>query len=366
MVNPRIAPSVSVIVPMYNLSLYIAETLDSLKAQKLEGVEYLLIDDGSTDNTVPIVETTIDQDPRFRLVTQENRGPSAARNHGLKLAQGEYICFVDGDDRLDPSALEVMYKAAHDHGADMVTGDTRRFDRDRSWPLPSYARHKVSTPGIKTLATHPELIHALGPCAKLFRRSLLDGVFFPETIRLGEDQPLVLFALAHSATIVTVDAVVYHYRVRNQGAQSLTQTAMTNPIQALEDLYEMVRLSAQVLEDPDLMDAYLTRVLYADVWPRAKSALKTGDPRIQITALNSLGTWLTHFDDDQFNRVPALYSYPLACLLSQVHRIHHEARGVYYRILRSLLSKMNLTTFMSFVGRLVVSVPMKMLKRKRG
>ena len=346
-------PQVSVIVPMYNLSQYILETLDSLKAQELKDVEYLLIDDGSTDDTVSLVEAAITDDPRFHLVTQENKGPSAARNHGLRLAHGEYICFVDGDDRLDSSALKLMYEAAKQYDADMVTGDTHRFDKDHSWPMPSYARHGVSIPGVKTLKTHPELLHALGPCAKLFRRELVANQSFPERIRLGEDQPFVLFALANSKTIVTIDAVVYHYRVREGETQSLTQNAMTNSLQALKDLFEMESLGSAILDDPELKDAYLTRVIYADVWPRAKSALQAGDTQIQLETLDAYGTWLAHFDDDRFNRLPALYFYPVACLHLKLPREVHSAR---YQLIQTLLGRLRPITILKCMGTVIVEV----------
>ncbi|MCL2785263.1 MAG: glycosyltransferase, partial [Propionibacteriaceae bacterium] len=89
--------TVSVIVPMYNVADVVGEMVASLHAQSLSNAEFILIDDGSTDLTLPTVSALVKEDPRFLVVPQENQGPAAARNHGLRLAQGEFICFVDSD-----------------------------------------------------------------------------------------------------------------------------------------------------------------------------------------------------------------------------------------------------------------------------
>ncbi|PTL32775.1 hypothetical protein C7120_10825 [Prevotella sp. oral taxon 376] len=104
-------PLISIIVPIYNVEQYIHFCLDSLKNQTYPNLEIFLIDDGSTDNSGKICDSYSLSDSRFHIIHQENKGVSEARNTGLRRACGEYIYFVDGDDFIIPTAIEVLYNA---------------------------------------------------------------------------------------------------------------------------------------------------------------------------------------------------------------------------------------------------------------
>jgi glycosyltransferase involved in cell wall biosynthesis len=105
-VNTGRRPLVTVVTPAYNIAKYIGETVDSVLRQTFHDFEYLMVDDGSTDNSVDVIKAHVGDDPRFRLVQGEHRGPSAARNAGIREAKGQYIAFLDGDDRWHPKFLE--------------------------------------------------------------------------------------------------------------------------------------------------------------------------------------------------------------------------------------------------------------------
>lgn len=143
------AYKVSVIVPLYNVAEIIDETLKSLDEQDFSDYEVLLIDDGSSDDTVKIVNAFIKNKPKFKLIEQENAGPAAARNHGLRLANGEYILFVDSDDLIPEFALSLMHQAAVSHQAELVTGATKRFNSEKEWFIPSHLRYNIAKPGEK-------------------------------------------------------------------------------------------------------------------------------------------------------------------------------------------------------------------------
>jgi len=99
-------PLVTVVTPAYNVAKYIGEAVDSVLRQTYRDFEYLVVDDGSVDNSADIIKAHVHDDPRFRLVQREHRGLSAARNAGIREAKGEYIAFLDGDDRWHPKFLE--------------------------------------------------------------------------------------------------------------------------------------------------------------------------------------------------------------------------------------------------------------------
>jgi glycosyltransferase involved in cell wall biosynthesis len=104
--NTDNSPLVTVVTPAYNIAKYIGEAVDSVLGQTFRDFEYLVVDDASVDDTLNVIKAHAHDDPRFRLVEVSHGGPSAARNAGIREAKGEYIAFLDGDDRWHPKFLE--------------------------------------------------------------------------------------------------------------------------------------------------------------------------------------------------------------------------------------------------------------------
>ena len=111
---------VSVIVPVYNAELYLDKCVRSVLAQTIDSLEIILVDDGSTDQSGSMCDAYAAQDVRVRVLHLENGGPARARNHGIELAQGTYIGFVDSDDYIDLTMYEKLNRAAKDYEADLV------------------------------------------------------------------------------------------------------------------------------------------------------------------------------------------------------------------------------------------------------
>jgi len=111
---------ISIITPCYNVEKYIVECLDSIISQSLNEIEILCFDDGSTDDTLAVLNSYQKKDSRIIVIEQKNSGPSIARNKGLAMARGEYISFVDSDDILASDALKKCYEMACEYNADMV------------------------------------------------------------------------------------------------------------------------------------------------------------------------------------------------------------------------------------------------------
>ncbi len=116
-------PKVSVVIPVYNVFSYLNRTITSVISQKLEPLEIILVDDGSTDGCYELVENWKEKDPRIIAVHQSNGGVISARNTGLSRSTGEYVFFLDGDDYLLPHCLEVLYNQARSANADWVVSD---------------------------------------------------------------------------------------------------------------------------------------------------------------------------------------------------------------------------------------------------
>lgn len=108
-------PMISIVIPVYNRAYCVPVCLESVKNQSFTDWECIVVDDGSTDNTVSVCLPYAESDSRFKIVVQpENAGVSVARNRGLELAEGEYIAFLDSDDWIEPTYLESLYRAAED------------------------------------------------------------------------------------------------------------------------------------------------------------------------------------------------------------------------------------------------------------
>ena len=123
-------PKVSIIIPIYNNEKYLMESIDSVLNQTFQDFEIISINDGSTDNSLKILEEYAKKDSRIKIVTQENKGAGSARNEGLKLAKGEYLAFLDGDDFYNLDFLEKMLKKSIDTNSDIVICRANRFDTE--------------------------------------------------------------------------------------------------------------------------------------------------------------------------------------------------------------------------------------------
>jgi glycosyltransferase involved in cell wall biosynthesis len=129
-------PLVSVVIPCFNYGRFLPEAVDSVLSQGVTDLEVIIVDDGSTDETPEVVARLTD--PRIRAYRFQNGGNSAARNHGIELARGEFLAFLDADDRWLPGKLERQLALLEaEPGVGMVFTDFRRFDDHGSSRRPS-------------------------------------------------------------------------------------------------------------------------------------------------------------------------------------------------------------------------------------
>lgn len=129
-------PKVSVILPVYNVEPYLDEALYSLENQTLKDIEIIAINDGSTDNSLSILEKHALTDGRISIYSQNNQGLSEARNTGIKHCQGEYIYFMDSDDIIDKIALEECYNYSKKYNADVCLFDAKVFYEKNASQVP--------------------------------------------------------------------------------------------------------------------------------------------------------------------------------------------------------------------------------------
>lgn len=208
-------PLISIIVPVYNTKAYLKTCVDSLTAQTYSNLEILLVDDGSTDGTGALCDELAKGDVRIRALHQENAGPSAARNHGLQEAQGEYIGFVDSDDFVEPGMYAELYEAIVRTGFGIA-----QAGRDEITPtgetLPNICEPVEMETAISPECFLEELLMHRGDCSfctKLLRRDLFDGKVFPVGV-LNEDFRLLVEMLSEGERFVCIPGQMYHVLYR--------------------------------------------------------------------------------------------------------------------------------------------------------
>ena len=202
---------ISVIVPIYNVEEYLEECLESIQNQTYTNIEVIMINDGSTDGSKEICERFCQQDNRFKLVTQENQGLSAARNRGVKESIGEYIMFVDSDDVVKENIVEVLFFYMNSD-VDIVECQITRCKDELVENKPTSIMFKgESTEAILKSIEFKEVKF----CAftKLYRRELVEKVPFLEGY-IYEDVYTGMNYLKYIRKMVAVDLKGYYYRVR--------------------------------------------------------------------------------------------------------------------------------------------------------
>lgn len=223
---------VSVIVPVYKVEDYLYRCLDSLAAQDLNKIEFLLIDDGSPDKSGEMCEEYARKDPRFRVFHKENGGLSSARNYGIERARGEFIMFVDSDDWVRSDFCRTAYSCAIKNNSDLVMFCNKVV---RSVYETSFERVTELAEGHKSWMEAIDLL--LGGVNvyawnKLYKRSLFEGVRYPEG-RLFEDQPVTWKLVSKAQNVYFTNEVLYFYFMRD------SSIAHQESYKATKDKFEM-------------------------------------------------------------------------------------------------------------------------------
>ena len=257
----------SVVIPIYNVERYIADSLESLLAQSYSRFEAILVDDGSTDRSVAIAERYAAEDPRLRIVHQANAGLGAARNRGVAEARGTYLTFLDPDDLLVPGAYQTMMSTITRTGSDMVVGRLERYEHGRQSLTRLMKLNHAAHRERLTLSDMPLMLADVFAVNKIYRRQFWEdaGLAFPQGLRY-EDQPTLTRAFVAAARFDVLRDLVYLWRIRSDGS-SITQRR--HELTDLVDRIESKRISTAVVQQTGhagLRDVWFRDVLPVDMW----------------------------------------------------------------------------------------------------
>ena len=205
-------PAVSIVIPMYNCGKMFVTCLDSIRAQSFQDFEVIIVNNRSDDGSADIARAYAEQDKRFRVIEKSEGGAGSARNYGVSHASGEYICFIDGDDRISSKYLEKLYTAAKENDADVsVCGfdfyflNNEKVRKGMRVPDRVYSRDEA----LGFLLGDTKMRFYLW--AKLWRRTLFTehGIAIPDMYYEDAAVTPQLFWFANK--VVSVDYCGYHY-----------------------------------------------------------------------------------------------------------------------------------------------------------
>ncbi len=221
---PPHKPIISVVVPVFNQERYVEKCLKSILQQDTTNLEVIVVNDGSTDNSLSIINRLATKDRRLMIIDKVNEGVSYARRDGLKVAKGDYVCFVDSDDYLPSQALKTLYEIILREDVDIVAGQfirqmgmIRRKDSvsidiaEKRISLPQlWDEYYISYFGVNVLPVQM--------CGKLYKKSIIDRAMsevslFSERVRtMGEDEYFNLMLHPYVKSMYISNAHVYVYR----------------------------------------------------------------------------------------------------------------------------------------------------------
>lgn len=212
-------PIISIIIPIYNTQKYLSRCIGSVLEQTYQDFELILVDDGSTDNSLELCRKWSKIDQRIVLISQENGGVSKARNAGLDAAKGKYITFIDSDDWVSSDYLAILSETMEKNDAQLVVGSYKAmYTRLRKLSLSKLPTKKINIADNEEVRSTLLSVHFCAPWAKLFLNEIIQNsnLRFPLNIRSGEDTIFVRNYLSKCARIYTVSNVIYYYNRMNE------------------------------------------------------------------------------------------------------------------------------------------------------
>ena len=230
---------ISVIIPVYNCEEYIGNTLKSVINQDFKDFEIIVIDDGSTDNSLKVINETLkDSGARYKVIHQENGGVSVARNHGIDVSSGEYLVFVDGDDYVKPNHLSELYNGTEDFGMIQFV----KKDGDILSEPNHFDFQYISTDEFIKKELKMEILFNFFQL--MYRADIIkdNNVRFTPGVVYGEDTEFALKALIYGNRIHVSNEVTYYYIQRTDSAIRTTEFRRFDIVDIFEGLVDYYRI----------------------------------------------------------------------------------------------------------------------------
>ena len=270
--------TISIIVPVYNTEPFLRECLDSILNQTFKEIEIICVNDGSTDNSLSILEEYRKKDCRLIILSQENKGPGAARNKGLDIAKGKYLSILDSDDIYDVTMLEKMYSRAEELQTDIIVCLSEAFDNvtKKVWNI-SWSAMEIKEDifcykdTLKICQTFDFLIG--WSWDKFFKKSFIDKYEFRfQEISHHDDGLFVFCAMYSSERISILREILIKHRINREGSVELTHHK--NP-HCIYDMHKAIKAGLKKINVfPEVKERYAIWTIRHALW--LLSVIRTG------------------------------------------------------------------------------------------
>ena len=212
---------ISIIVPIFNTGEYLHKCINSILSQKLEDIELILVDDGSSDNSGKICDEYAKIDSRVKVIHKKNEGVSIARNTGISIAQGEYVGFVDSDDWIEPDMYDKLYNLALSNDCDIVMCDAVTKYDEKSDEPDTIMQLKEDVL-LKKEDIYPKLLCEIAGSAWrcIYKRKILvdNDIIFPPNVPFSEDRIFNILAMGYAKSIYYTKTPFYNRYMRKGSA----------------------------------------------------------------------------------------------------------------------------------------------------
>ena len=270
---------ISVIIPVYNVEMYINQCLDSILKQSYKNFEVILVDDGSPDNCGRICDSYAEIDSRVKVIHKKNGGAPAARNDAMRICTGEWIIFIDPDDWVELNEFEEIMKVANRDDPDIIIFNTYiNTDKDQikkqAFPKEFVTTDRELIYGMQLSALHTGYTPMLQdwtqgfPWDKAFKASLLleNRIFWPVHLKANDDVVFNINAFQFANKIAYIDETLYHWRIN---PSSIGHKYTPDRISIDKEIYKEIERMKELYQfDERYEKAYYARVL-SNMWANA-------------------------------------------------------------------------------------------------
>ena len=269
------ATKISIIIPVYNVAPYIKKCVESVLHQTYMDIEIIVINDGSPDDSMSVLEQFKDMDERLRIISWPNHGVSAARNLGIEIATGGFVFFLDGDDWLENNCIERLVCEQNRENSDVVVGNYHRFRDSTGSFLVHVPKEKYFTKSytpaewFRDYEDSTEALLFTIVCGKLYRKALFRNVRYPEGIRM-EDAYTTYLTYLLADRITFINEPLYIYRINENSIMRSAPEIKKEPIDCLEE--ECMLLNMIGMDTKAVKKLYYKRLIF-----HKESLMKSGD-----------------------------------------------------------------------------------------
>ena len=327
---------ISVIVPVYNVEPYLRQCIDSILNQTYTDFELILVDDGSTDRCPEICDKYKEKDDRVRVLHKQNGGLSDARNHGIDIANGDYITFIDSDDMVSKDYLEVLIQSLKSTGASISCCQHVQFAIENDIQVSNISKNRIEIiSGMEAcrrqyMPYKPEnhkniFVMAWG---NVFNKSIFTDIRFPVG-KIREDEAIIPIILYEARTVCICSEPLYFYRKRPGSIMNSNFNIkcfdVCENISAVIDYFysvpdeEMATIAKDYLQK---ISAYLVVEAYKN------KMTNEVPPKYKINEIQAWRIIRSHTTCDEFSWVLSKYHPLFAKILSYFEKISNDIRAI--------------------------------------